>query len=139
MLKKDAATNWTEDCQKAFDKIKKYLSTPPVMVPPELDRPLVLFLAVPDGAFGCVLGQHDETWRNEQAIYYLREDIAESYEGCRMFFDGAANFKGIGIGVIWVSETGQHYSELRKRFMKIYSQPAYCAHVKEETWEALVS
>ncbi|XP_070026131.1 uncharacterized protein [Nicotiana sylvestris] len=26
-----------------------------------------------------------------------------------MFFDGAANFKGVGIGAILVSETGQHY------------------------------
>ncbi|XP_070024977.1 uncharacterized protein [Nicotiana sylvestris] len=28
MLKKDAATKWTDDCQKAFDRIKEYLSTP---------------------------------------------------------------------------------------------------------------
>ncbi|XP_070005053.1 uncharacterized protein [Nicotiana sylvestris] len=28
MLRKDAETSWTEDCQKAFDKIKEYLSTP---------------------------------------------------------------------------------------------------------------
>ncbi|XP_070022700.1 uncharacterized protein [Nicotiana sylvestris] len=26
-----------------------------------------------------------------------------------MFFDGAVNFKGVGIGVVLVSETGQHY------------------------------
>ncbi|XP_070015813.1 uncharacterized protein [Nicotiana sylvestris] len=26
-----------------------------------------------------------------------------------MFFDGAANFKGVGIGDVLVSETGQHY------------------------------
>ncbi|XP_070007093.1 uncharacterized mitochondrial protein AtMg00860-like [Nicotiana sylvestris] len=35
ILKKDTATNWTKDCQKSFDKIKEYLSTPPVLVPPE--------------------------------------------------------------------------------------------------------
>ncbi|XP_070035641.1 uncharacterized protein [Nicotiana tomentosiformis] len=29
-----------------------------------------------------------------------------------MFFDGATNFKGLGIGVVLVSETGQHYPEL---------------------------
>jgi len=32
MLRKDAATSWTEECQKAFDKIKEYLSKPPVQV-----------------------------------------------------------------------------------------------------------
>ncbi|XP_075076296.1 putative mitochondrial protein AtMg00860 [Nicotiana tabacum] len=33
MLKKDAATSWTEECQKAFDIIKEYLFTPPVLHP----------------------------------------------------------------------------------------------------------
>ncbi|XP_070046148.1 uncharacterized protein [Nicotiana tomentosiformis] len=43
ILKKDAATSWTEECQKAFDKIKEYLSKPPVLVPPEPGRPLLLY------------------------------------------------------------------------------------------------
>ncbi|XP_070034669.1 uncharacterized protein [Nicotiana tomentosiformis] len=71
MLRKDAATSWTEECQKAFDKIKEYLSKPYMLVPPEPGRPLLLYLSVLDGAFGCVLGQHDETERKKQAIYYL--------------------------------------------------------------------
>ncbi|XP_070041182.1 uncharacterized protein [Nicotiana tomentosiformis] len=66
MLRKDAATSWTEECQKAFNKIKEYLSKPPVLVPPELGRPLLLYLSMLDGDFGCVLGQHDETGRKEQ-------------------------------------------------------------------------
>ncbi|XP_070035699.1 uncharacterized protein [Nicotiana tomentosiformis] len=37
------------------------------------------------------------------------EDIAEAYDGWKIFFDGATNFKGVGIGAILVSETGQHY------------------------------
>ncbi|XP_070047031.1 uncharacterized protein [Nicotiana tomentosiformis] len=58
--KKDAAISWTEEGQKAFDKIKEYLSKPPVLVPPEPRRPLLLYLSVLDGAFGYVLGQRDE-------------------------------------------------------------------------------
>ncbi|XP_070035011.1 uncharacterized protein [Nicotiana tomentosiformis] len=219
--KKDTATSWTEECQKAFDKIKEYLSKPPVLVLPEPGRPLLLYLSVLDGAFGCVLGQHDETGRKEHAIYYLSnkftpyearysllertccaltwiaqelrhyfcayttyiisrmdllkyifqkpmptgklakwqillsefdiiyvtqkavkgqaladhladnsvggeyeplktyfpdeevsfvgEDITETYDGWRMFFDGDANFKGVGIRAVLVSERGQHY------------------------------
>ncbi|XP_070042657.1 uncharacterized protein [Nicotiana tomentosiformis] len=71
MLRKDAATSWTEECQKAFDKIKEYLSKPPVLVPPEPGRPLLLYLSMFDRAFGCVLGQHDEIGRKEKVIYYL--------------------------------------------------------------------
>ncbi|XP_070030026.1 uncharacterized protein [Nicotiana sylvestris] len=45
----------------------------------------------------------------DEEIAFIGEDIAESYDGWRMFFDGAANFKGVGIGAVLVSETGQHY------------------------------
>nr|XP_009612395.1 uncharacterized protein LOC104105716 [Nicotiana tomentosiformis] len=68
---KDAATKWTEECQKAFDRIKEYFSNPPVLVPPEPGKPFFLYLPVLDNAFGSVLGQHDGTGRKEQAIYYL--------------------------------------------------------------------
>ncbi|XP_055830762.1 uncharacterized protein LOC129899766 [Solanum dulcamara] len=221
LLRKDAAIKWIEDCQQAFDRIKEYLSSSPVLVPPKPGRPLLLYMSVSDNAFGCVLGQHDETGRKEQAIYYLSkkftpyearytllertccaltwvaqklrhylcayttflisrmdplkyifqkpmpmgklaiwqillsefdiiyvtqkaikgqaladhlaenpvdeeyeplktyfpdeevlfigEDILEEYHGWRMFFDGAANSKGVGAGAVLISESGQHY------------------------------
>lgn len=34
LLKKDAAVEWTIECQQAFKKIKDYLSNPPILVPP---------------------------------------------------------------------------------------------------------
>ncbi|XP_070040539.1 uncharacterized protein [Nicotiana tomentosiformis] len=45
----------------------------------------------------------------DEEVLFDGEDIAESYLGWRMFFDGAANFKGVGIGVVLISESGQHY------------------------------
>ncbi|XP_070034210.1 uncharacterized protein [Nicotiana tomentosiformis] len=208
--------------QKAFDKIKEYLSKLPMLVLPEPGRPLLLYLSMLIGAFGCVLRQHDETVRKVQAKFYLSkkftpyearysllertccaltwiaqklrhyfcayttyhisrmdplryifqkppmptgklekwqillsefdiiyvtqkaikgqelddhlaenpvdgeykplnmyfpddevsfvgEDIAETYEYWRIFFDGAANFEGVGIRAVLVSETSQHY------------------------------
>ncbi|PKI46860.1 hypothetical protein CRG98_032756 [Punica granatum] len=40
----NAAIEWDEECQKAFDTIKAYLVQPPVLVPPTPGRPLVLYL-----------------------------------------------------------------------------------------------
>ncbi|XP_075077191.1 uncharacterized protein LOC142163935 [Nicotiana tabacum] len=40
---------------------------------------------------------------------FAGEDIAKSFPGWRMFFDGATNFKGVGIGVFLISVSGQHY------------------------------
>ena len=44
LLKKDAPTKWTEECQTAFNAIKIYLSNPPVLVPPREGSPLLLYL-----------------------------------------------------------------------------------------------
>ena len=59
LLKKDAQTKLTEECQTAFHAIKNYLSNPPVLVPLREGSPLLLYLSVSDSAFGCVLGQND--------------------------------------------------------------------------------
>ncbi|XP_070010011.1 uncharacterized protein [Nicotiana sylvestris] len=45
----------------------------------------------------------------DEEVSFIGEDIAESYDSWRMFFDGAANFKGVGTGAVVVSETGQRY------------------------------
>ena len=66
-----------EDCQEAFDKIKKCLQEPPILHPPVPRRPLILYLTVLDGSMGCVLGQHDETRRKENAIYYLSKRFTD--------------------------------------------------------------
>ncbi|XP_070040020.1 uncharacterized protein [Nicotiana tomentosiformis] len=169
LLKNNAVVKWTDECQESFDKIKNYLLNPPVLVPPEPGRPLILYLTVMDNSFGCVLGQHDITGKKEKAIYYLSKKFTpyekpmptwrlakwqilltefdiiyvtrttmkaqaladhlaenpmdEVYEplktyfpdeeviyvdeadhdekpGWKLFFDGAANMKGVGIGAV---------------------------------------
>ncbi|XP_070045452.1 uncharacterized protein [Nicotiana tomentosiformis] len=55
----------------------------------------------------------------DDEVSFIGEDITEAYDSLRMFFDGAANFKGVGIGVVLVSESGQHYPDLIKWFTKI--------------------
>ena len=71
LLQKDQCHDWAEDCQKAFDSIKEYLSEPPILSPPVEGRPLIMYLIVLDDSMGCVLGQQDESGKKEYAIYYL--------------------------------------------------------------------
>ncbi|XP_052478210.1 uncharacterized protein LOC128033852 [Gossypium raimondii] len=67
--KKHNPEEWEEECQKAFDKIKQYLATAPILSPPSPDRPLILYLTVFDNSMGCVLGQHDETGKKERILF----------------------------------------------------------------------
>ncbi|XP_070004421.1 uncharacterized protein [Nicotiana sylvestris] len=138
MLKKDAAIKWMDECQEAFDKIKEYLSNPPILVTPEPGRPLFLYLIVLENSFGCVLRSLGITcwptppisspgWTLEVHIpktdahreplntYFPDEEVnsvkvtSEDTNALKMFFDGAVNAKGVGIGVILISHAGQHY------------------------------
>ena len=43
LLRKNQPTVWNDDCQLAFEKIKGYLLSPPVLVPPMSGRPFVSF------------------------------------------------------------------------------------------------
>ncbi|XP_009788030.2 uncharacterized protein [Nicotiana sylvestris] len=49
------------------------------------------------------------TYFPDEEVFFAGEDIAESYPGWRIFFDGATNFKRVGIGAVPISESGQHY------------------------------
>ena len=65
------------ECQEAFDKVKEYLTNPPVLVPPIQEKPLILYLTLYERSMRCILGQHDETGRKEQAIYYLSKKFTD--------------------------------------------------------------
>ncbi|KAF2321003.1 hypothetical protein GH714_032554 [Hevea brasiliensis] len=71
LFKKNNTAKWDQACQEAFRRIKQYLSNPPVLVPPVMGRPLILYMAVQQSSMGCFLGQYDDTGRKERAIYYL--------------------------------------------------------------------
>ena len=59
-VKSDAEFRWGAEQQKAFDEIKEYLSKPPVLVPPQQDRPFYVYLSVGDTSIASVLVQkHD--------------------------------------------------------------------------------
>jgi hypothetical protein len=42
-IKKDQKFVWGDEQQKAFDEIKQYMKEPPVLVPPQLNKPFKLY------------------------------------------------------------------------------------------------
>jgi hypothetical protein len=55
--------------QWAFEEIKEYLSKPPVLVPPQQDRPFYVYLSVGDTSIASVVIQvHDN---KERVVFYL--------------------------------------------------------------------
>ncbi|XP_075107059.1 uncharacterized protein LOC142180038 [Nicotiana tabacum] len=167
----DVATKWTEECQKAMDRIKEYFSNLLVLVPPDPGKPLILYLisqklrhykstytthmisqldplkyifhkpmptenlakwqillsefdivyitqkAIKGQALSHHLAENQvdgdyeplTTYFPDEEVLFVGKDIAEPYPGWIMFFDGATNFKGVGIGAVIISESEQHY------------------------------
>ncbi|XP_055830909.1 uncharacterized protein LOC129899940 [Solanum dulcamara] len=50
-----------------------------------------------------------KTYFPDEEVLFVREDISESYDGWRMFFDLASNSKGVKIRAVLISKTGQYY------------------------------
>ncbi|WJZ83149.1 hypothetical protein VitviT2T_002856 [Vitis vinifera] len=61
LLRKSQPTVWDDQCQCAYERIREYLLSPPVLVPSTPGRPLLLYLSVSDVASGCMLAQLDDS------------------------------------------------------------------------------
>ena len=46
---------WTDECQTAFDNLKTYLSSPPLLSPSKLGEDLYLYLAISQAAVSATL------------------------------------------------------------------------------------
>ena len=70
LLRKNQLIEWNKECQKAFKKIKEYLTSLPVLKLPRQGKPLILYLALEENAMGAILAQEGPKGV-EHAVYYL--------------------------------------------------------------------
>ena len=70
LLRKNQPVEWNEECQKALEKIKEYLTSPPFLKPPRQGKPLILYLALEENVMGAMLTQ-EGLEGIEHAVSYL--------------------------------------------------------------------
>ncbi|XP_070029828.1 uncharacterized protein [Nicotiana sylvestris] len=100
-FKTDVSDKIKEEVTKKL-KAGEYLSNPPVLVPPEPERPLFLYLTVLENSFGCILRQYDVTEKREHAIYYLNKKFT-SYEAKYTLLERTC------CALTWVAQKLRHY------------------------------
>ena len=76
VLKK--AFQWDTKCEKAFSSLKKYLSSPPILVSPIERELLTLYLAVSDFSTSVVLVRDKE--RVQHPVYYCSRALRGAEE-----------------------------------------------------------
>jgi len=63
-LKADQEFVWGIEQQLALDEIKKYLVNPPILVPPQHEKPLRLYLSTDDTVIGSALFFWNTSFKN---------------------------------------------------------------------------
>jgi hypothetical protein len=59
LLKKDKKFKWMPACEASFQELKKRLTTTPILVMPDMEKPLSIYCDVSGQGLGCVLMQDD--------------------------------------------------------------------------------
>ena len=56
LLCKNQSVKWDDDCRVAFERIKRYLMNPLMLIPPVLERPHILYMTMLDESTGVCWG-----------------------------------------------------------------------------------
>ena len=104
-LKKVNDFIWTNESQKAFEYLKRYMAEPPLLSKPNTDEVLYLYLAVSDKAINAVLVKEGE--KIQKHVYYVSKTL----------YEAELNYSAIeklALGMITTSRKLRPYSQAHK-------------------------
>ncbi|XP_074297654.1 uncharacterized protein LOC141628402 [Silene latifolia] len=78
-LGKSQRFEWTDDHEKSFQELKRYLNTPPLLSKPEPGEPLFLYLSVTEAAVSVVLVREQEG--SQHLVYYINKSLLPAETG----------------------------------------------------------
>ncbi|GJX52399.1 reverse transcriptase domain-containing protein [Tanacetum coccineum] len=78
LLMKDAKFDFSNDCKKAFNILKEKLTTAPIIISPDWNKPFELMCDASDFAVGAVLGQRIDG--KFKPIYYASKTLNNAQE-----------------------------------------------------------
>ncbi|QRV80264.1 Retrotransposable element Tf2 protein [Ceratobasidium sp. AG-Ba] len=84
LTKRDIKFEWTQECQQAFEEIKKRVSQDPVLIHPDPDKPFILETDVSGIAIGAILSQRGEDGYLHPVAY-----LSKSYNDAQRNYDTA--------------------------------------------------
>ncbi|KAK1648475.1 hypothetical protein QYE76_066280 [Lolium multiflorum] len=97
LIKQGEKFEWNEEADRAFEDLKRTISTPPILVAPKKKEPLLLYIA----ATPQILPDFVAEWMELQNTG--PPDLSRTWT---MNFDGSKRLEGAGAGVILVSPQG---------------------------------
>jgi hypothetical protein len=77
VLKKQDKFQWTKEAQKAFEELKRYLTTPPTLMAPEPHEVLQLYISAMNNVVSTAIVVEREESGNTQKVQHLVYFISE--------------------------------------------------------------
>jgi hypothetical protein len=82
VLKKADKFVWDNEAQKAFEALKEFLTTPPVMTPPISKETLLLYISATTNVVNTVLvaerEEEGQAYPIQRPVYYMSEVLADA-------------------------------------------------------------
>ena len=75
LLKKWKGFRWNEECDRAFQDLKEYLTQAPMLTAPEPEEDLFIYLSMSDHAVNVVLLKDQEV---QQPAYYISKTLVDT-------------------------------------------------------------
>ncbi|KAL2466212.1 Retrovirus-related Pol polyprotein from transposon [Abeliophyllum distichum] len=94
---------WSEECQLAFEEMKKQLAQPPLLSKPLIEEVLTLYLAVLKHSISSVLIRSDE--RIQHSVYYVSQALHDAELRSVRSTSPMLNKKNIGLSLLIGSST----------------------------------
>ncbi|KAM1159187.1 hypothetical protein ACFX19_032962 [Malus domestica] len=129
LMKKDVPFIWDEACHNAFESIKKYLSSPPVLGAPVPGKPLILYIAAQESSVGALLAQENE-FQKEGALYYLSRTLT----GAELNY---SPIEKMCLALVFAIQKLRHYMHAYTIHLVAKADPIICVPAKAVKGQAL--
>jgi hypothetical protein len=80
LIKKGKTFAWSEESDQAFERLKRYLSTPPLLSSPKEGKPLYIYLAASDKAISVAIIRDDSG--EQRPVYYTSKTMNGAETRC---------------------------------------------------------
>lgn len=82
LLKKSRKFEWTEEANEAFERLKAYLTTSPVLTPPDKEEDMILYITstttVVSAAIIVEREEEGHVYKVHRPVYYVSEVLLDS-------------------------------------------------------------
>ena len=103
LTRKSNPFDWTQECEDAFQELKKRLASPPVLARPDFNKDFILHTDASTIGLGAILAQKDDKGK-ERVIYYASRGLIpaeENYTVTELEL----------LAVVWAVKKFHHYLE----------------------------